>query len=357
MIAGYAIAILLLALAPLFLSDFRLSLMSKFLAFAILAVGLDLLWGYTGILSLGQGVFFGLGAYAMAMYLKLEAAGGRLPDFMEWSGVSSLPWFWAPFQYFWVAVALAIVLPGAVAFLLGWFTFRNRVRGVYFSILTQALVIMAVTLIVGQQGYTGGTNGVTGFRTLFGFSLSDPDVKKTLYYATAGALIVSFALCRWLIGTRLSRVLQAIRERENRVRFFGYNPAAFQVFAFVVSAALAGVAGMFFVLHVGIISPSMMGIVPSIEMVLWVAVGGRGTLAGAVLGTLAMNFAKSFISEAYPDIWLLFLGAAFVVVVLFLPRGLAGLFADAASFVKRRLERRLGGVEGSFGSVVREGDR
>ncbi len=355
LLAAYGIAVVLLLVAPMFLSDFRLNLLSKFLAFAILALGLDLLWGYTGILSLGQGVFFGLGAYSMAMYLKLEATGGKLPDFMSWSGLEKLPAFWVPFGSFPFALAAAILLPALLAFALGWFTFRNRVRGVYFTILTQALVIIAVTLFVGQQGFTGGTNGITSFKTALGFSLSDPNVKTALYYITAAALVGCFALCRWLVGTRLARVLEAIRDGENRVRFFGYDPALFQSFAFALSGAFAGLAGVLFVFHVGIISPSMMGIVPSIEMVLWVAAGGRGTLVGAVVGTLGLNWSKSLISEAYPDMWLIFLGALFIIVVVFLPRGLVGLFGSTVDFIRRRKRHDIDGV--TYRAVVPESKR
>jgi len=351
---GYGAAVILLLLAPLVLSDFRLNLLAKFLALAIVALGIDLLWGYTGILSLGQGVFFGLGAYCMAMYLKLEATGGKLPDFMEWSGISELPGYWVPFSNFFFAMLAAVLLPALVAFALGWFTFRNRVRGVYFTILTQALVIITVTLFVGQQGYTGGTNGITSFKTVLGYSLKDPNVKLALYYITAAALIGAFLLCRWIVSTRLGRVLEAIREGENRVRFFGFNPAMYQSFAFALSAALAGLAGMLFVFHVGIISPSMMGIVPSIEMVLWVAAGGRGTLIGAVIGALALNWSKSLISEAYPDIWLIFLGALFIAVVVLLPRGLAGLFQDLGEKIGKRVSAR---GKTALGAVMPESER
>jgi urea transport system permease protein len=354
-LAIYAVVVILLLIAPMFLSDFRLNLLAKCLAFAILALGLDLLWGYTGVLSLGQGVFFGLGAYGMAMHLKLEASGGKLPDFMQWSGLTELPTFWLPFGNFFVAIALGILVPVLLAILLGWFTFRNRVRGVYFSILTQALVIIFVTLFIGQQGITGGTNGITGYKTVLGFSISDPDVKMALYYITLGVLILAFLFCRWLISTRLARVLEAIRDGENRVRFFGYNPAMYQTFAFAISAALAAIAGMMFVFHVGIISPSMMGIVPSIEMVLWVAAGGRGTLIGAVIGAIGLNYSKSLISEAYPDIWLIILGALFIVVVVFLPKGAAGAFTSITKFIQRKV-KPFGTSEHST-AVMREGDR
>ncbi|WP_407944627.1 urea ABC transporter permease subunit UrtC [Paenibacillus swuensis] len=326
LLVGYGAASAFLLCAPLFLNDFRLNLLAKFLAFAIVAIGLDLLWGYTGILSLGHGVFFGIGAYAMAMYLKLEASGGKLPDFMNWSGLTQLPWFWKPFEYFWFAFPMGILLPALLALMLGFFTFRNRIRGVYFTILTQALVIITVTLFVGQQAYTGGTNGVTGFKTLFGFSLASQDTKNVLYFVTVAFLVVTFLLCQALVRSRFGKVLKAIRDGENRVRFIGYNPAAYQMVAFGISAGLAGLAGMLFVLHVGIISPSMMAIVPSIEMVLWVAVGGRGTIAGAAFGAVFMNTAKSLFSENYPEVWLYFVGGLFVAVVIFLPKGILGLF-------------------------------
>lgn len=342
LLAGYAAAATALFCAPLFLSDFRLNLLAKFLAFAIVALGLDLIWGYTGILSLGHGVFFGLGGYAMAMYLKLEASGGRLPDFMDWSGLSALPWFWKPFSSFGFAFAAGILLPALLALVLGYFTFRNRIKGVYFTILTQALVIITVTLFIGQQAFTGGTNGITGYGKLFGQSLASPDTKQMLYWVTVIALIAAYALCRFLVKSRFGKVLRAIRDGENRVRFIGYNPAIYQMVAFSISAGLAGLAGMLFVLHVGIISPSMMGIVPSIEMVLWVAIGGRGTLIGAALGAILLNSAKSVFSESYPDAWLFFMGLLFVIVVVFLPKGAAGLLRQFKWLRRRRAKHGEG---------------
>lgn len=329
-------AVLLLLCAPMYLSEFRLNLLSKFLAFAIVALGLDLIWGYTGILSLGHGVFFGLGAYCMAIYLKLEASGGAMPDFMSWSGLEKMPWFWEPFNYAAFAIPAGIALPVLLAFALGFLTFRNRIRGVYFTILTQALVIIAVTLFVGQQQYTGGTNGITGFQTLLGMPLKDDATKLILYFATLAFLALAFLLCRYLVNSRTGRILRAVRDGENRARFIGYDPARYQLFVFCVSAGLAGLAGMLFVLHVGIISPTTMGIVPSIEMVLWVALGGRGTLIGAIVGAIAVNAAKSGLSEAYPDGWLLFLGGLFVVTVVFLPKGLIGLAASIQTALSRR---------------------
>ncbi|WP_317971930.1 urea ABC transporter permease subunit UrtC [Paenibacillus sp. CCS19] len=323
---GYAVAAAAMFSAPLYLSDFRLNLLAKFLAFAIVALGLDLIWGYTGILSLGHGVFFGLGGYAMAMHLKLQASGGRMPDFMDWSGLTALPAFWKPFESLGFAFIAGLLIPGLLALGLGYVTFRNRIRGVYFTILTQALVIITTTLLIGQQAYTGGTNGITGYSKIAGQSISSPDTKQMLYWITAIFLVVAFVLCRFLVKSRFGKVLRAIRDGENRVRFIGYNPALYQMTAFAISGVLAGLAGMLFVLHVGIISPSMLGIVPSIEMVLWVAIGGRGTLIGAALGAVLMNGAKSEISAQYPDAWTFIMGGLFIVVVVFLPGGVTSLF-------------------------------
>lgn len=339
------LAVLVLFCAPLALSDFRLNLLAKFLAFAIVAIALDLIWGYAGILSLGHGVFFGLGAYCMGMYLKLEASGGKLPDFMSWSGLEKLPWFWEPFRYAAFALPAGVLLPAALALVLGFFTFRNRIRGVYFTILTQALVIITTTLFIGQQQYTGGTNGITGYRTLFGFPLADAWTKTILYWVTLLCLILVYLLCRWLVNSRAGRVLQAVRDAENRARFIGYDPARYQLFVFGVSAGLAGLAGMLFVLHVGIISPTTMGIVPSIEMALWVALGGRGTLIGAAAGAVAVNAAKSGFSEAYPDAWLYFMGALFVVVVVFMPQGLVGVVRSAAGKISGRFRAAKSGAK------------
>lgn len=348
----YSVVVALLMLAPLVLSDFRLGLLAKFLAFAIVAIGLDLIWGYTGILSLGHGVFFGLGAYCMAMFLKLESTGGKLPDFMSWSGLSEMPWFWKPFEYAAFAIPAGIIIPMLLAFILGFFTFRNRIRGVYFTILTQALVIIMTTLFIGQQQYTGGTNGITGYTTIFGFALKDQSTKIALYWITVIALIGIFFMCKWLVNSRSGRVLRAVRDAENRARFIGYNPSSYQLFVFCVSAGIAGLAGMLFVLHVGIISPTTMGIVPSIEIVLWVALGGRGSLIGAVIGAVAVNAAKSGLSESFPDSWLFFMGALFVIVVVFLPKGLVGLTQQIAE----RLKRRLGKDDNSTYSVLPKSD-
>jgi len=315
----------LLAIAPLFLSNFRTNLLGKFIAFAVLALGIDLIWGYTGILSLGHGVFFGLGAYCMAMYLKLEASNGKLPDFMSWSGQEVLPWFWKPFAYAPMAIVLAILVPVMLALIIGYLTFKNRIRGVYFSILTQALSIIFVVLFVGQQAFTGGTNGITNFKTIFGFPLSSSYTKVSLYYVTLVFLILTFLFCKWIVQSRLGKVLIAIRDGENRARFSGYNPAIYKTFVYCISAGLAGLAGALYVPQVGIISPAEMGIVPSVEMVIWVAIGGRGTLVGAVIGAILVNSMKSLISENFPDVWSYFIGIIFIAVVIFMPYGLVGL--------------------------------
>ncbi|WP_100397833.1 urea ABC transporter permease subunit UrtC [Bacillus sp. FJAT-44742] len=329
----FILLVLALLLAPLFLSDFRLNLLGRFLALAILVIGLDLLWGYTGILSLGHGIFFGLGAYIMAMYLLLESASSSVPDFMMWSGIQELPWFWSIMENPFIAVPLAIIAPMLLAGALGLFTFRNRIRGVYFTILTQALVLVTTTLIVSQQNYTGGTNGLTGFQTVFGFSLNQASTQQAIYFITIACLVVVFFLCSKLVNSRSGKVLIAIRDGENRLRYSGYDASVFKIFVFSLSAGIAGLAGMLFVLQVGIISPTMIGIVPSIEMILWVALGGRGTLIGPVIGAIITNSASTFFSESYPDFWLFFIGAVFVLIVVFLPGGLMSL---GAKFKKGR---------------------
>ncbi|SFL56691.1 urea ABC transporter membrane protein [Gracilibacillus orientalis] len=322
----FSLIFLLLLAAPLFMSDFRLNLLGKFLAFAILAIGLDLLWGYTGVLSLGHGIFFGIGAYCMAMYLKLEATGGTLPDFMAWSGMSELPLIWLPFQYPIIAILLGILIPAVVALFIGYLTFRNRISGVYFTILSQALVLVVVTLFVGSQNLTGGTSGLTNFKTLFGFQVNSASTQTAFYLITVVVLGLVFFACRKLIKGRFGKILVGIRDGENRMRFLGYNPSAYKTFIYTLSGGIAGLAGMLFVLQVGIISPTMIGIIPSIEMVLWVALGGRGTLIGPIIGAVLVNAAKTGFSESYPDIWTYFLGLLFVLVVVFLPKGITGLF-------------------------------
>ena len=331
-----AAGFLLIVVAPAALSEFRLSLLAKYLLFAIIAIGIDLSWGYGGMLTIGQGLFFGLGGYAMGMLLKLQAAGpGKLPDFMVWSGVNELPGLWKPFNHAWFAMTAAIVVPMIVAALLGLLIFRQRVRGAYFAILCQALAAAFALTLVGQQGLTGGTNGLTNVNVLIGYDLNDPVNQRSLYVLIAVILGLMYLLARQLVQSRYGRLLMAVRDGEDRVRFLGYNPTTVKMIAFAISAGMAGLAGALFVPVVGIISPSLLGIVPSIEMVIWVAVGGRGTLVGAVLGALLVNYAKTSLSEAFPSGWLYLQGLLFVVVMAFAPKGIAGI----AGMLKNRTKR------------------
>ncbi|MCL4861980.1 MAG: urea ABC transporter permease subunit UrtC [Caldilineaceae bacterium] len=333
---------LLLLAAPLVLPEFRLNQLGKFLTFAIIAVGLDLIWGYGGMMSLGQGLFFGLGAYGFAMYLKLQASSGKLPDFMFWSGLKELPWFWAPFASPIFAVIAALLIPGLIAGIVGFVIFRSRVQGVYFSIITQALTLLTSLWFVGQQAYTGGTNGITnlGSAQVFGRSLFSSDVQHGFYLATVAALALVYILARLLIASRFGRLLVALRDDENRVRFLGYDPVVLKAIVFALSAVCAALAGILFVPQVGIISPSSMGVVPSIEMVIWVALGGRGTLIGAIVGALVVSYGRSYFSETYPNIWQYFLGLLFIGSVLLFPKGIVGALQDGAHALRLRLAPR-----------------
>ncbi len=319
-----ACAILFLFVLPRTLSTFQINLLGRFLTYAIVALGLDLIWGYSGMLSLGQGLFFGIGAYCFAMYLNLETAGKNLPDFMGLYGVTELPWLWQPFHSPVTALILAIVIPMIVAALLGYMIFRSRVQGVYFSIITQALTAIVALLLVGQQQLINGTNGITEMKTIFGAKLAAPDTKMTLYLVTVVVLGIVFIGCRFLVRSRFGRILVALRDDENRLRFMGYNPVLVKTIVFALSAGIAGIAGALFVPQVGIIAPKQIDIVASIEIVIWVAVGGRGTLVGAILGAILVNTGKTAISSKYPDIWQLFMGALFIGVVLLFPDGLIG---------------------------------
>jgi len=288
-------------------------------------LAIDLIWGYTGLLSLGHGIFFALGGYALAMHLKLAPLEGEtLPEFMGLYGVDKLPWFWQPFDSFWFAVFAVIIVPAVVGGLFGYLVFRNRIRGVYFSILTQAATIVFFNFFNGQQKLFNGTNGLTNYQTLLGADVNATRTQFIFYTITILLLVVSYALCRWLTQGRFGRLLVAIRDDENRVRFSGYNPTGFKVLVFAISAGLAGIAGAMFTLQTGIVSPKAMDIAFSIEMVIWVAVGGRATLVGAILGALVVNFAKSILSENFAESWLFFQGGLFLVVVTVLPSGIVG---------------------------------
>jgi urea transport system permease protein len=323
-----ALILLLIFVVPQFLVSigqaFRVNLLGRYLSLAIVALGIDLIWGYTGILSLGHGLFFALGGYALAMYLQLQP-NGQLPDFFALYGVTELPAFWQPFSSLPFTIFAAIVIPTIVAAVLGYLVFRNRIRGVYFSILTQAALIVFFNFFNGQQKLINGTNGLkTDTTTIFGQVVGEPPVQWSFYMLTVVLLAVAYGVCRWLTSGRLGRLLVAIRDDEPRVRFTGYDPTAFKVLVFAASAGLAGVAGALYTVQSGIITPKSMDIAFSIEMVIWVAVGGRASLVGAIIGTLIVNFAKSFLSESFPEVWLFFQGALFLIVVTVLPGGLVG---------------------------------
>lgn len=320
-------AVLLFGVAPAVLTDFRLNLLGKYLCFAIIAVGIGLAWGRGGMLTLGQGVFFGLGGYVMAMHMKLDdaAAAGGVPDFMKLYGTGVVPGWWEPFRSP-VFTLLAIVLvPALVALVLGLATFKRKVRGAYFAILSQALAAAFAILLIGNQATTGGTNGLNGFRSFFGYDLKDAANKQMVYFITAAVLLIMIVIARQLMVSRYGELLVACRDSEERVRFLGYDPASIKTVAYVVAAVMAGIAGALFVVVVGIISPADVGIVPSIGMLIGVAIGGRTTLLGPVLGTIGVAWMETSLSETFPSGWIYFQGALFMLVVAFLPGGLASL--------------------------------
>lgn len=321
-----AIALFMILILPLIISGFRLGLVGRFLSLAIVALGIDLIWGFTGLLSLGHGIFFALGGYAFAMYLSLVSLPqGQLPEFFSLYGVSSLPWFWKPFSSLPFTLLAMVVIPAIVAGLFGYLVFRNRIRGVYFSILTQAALVVFFNFFNGQQKLINGTNGLKTSTSVFlGKEVGTPGMQFFFYVATVLALVLAYALCRWLTSGRFGRMLVAIRDDENRVRFSGYDPTSFKVLVFAVSGAIAGMAGALYTVQSGIISPQSMDIAFSIEMVIWVAVGGRGTLVGAILGAVLVNLARTSLSEKFPDVWLFFQGALFLLVVTALPDGIVG---------------------------------
>jgi urea transport system permease protein len=342
------LALLLLVVLPLALEPFRLNLVGKYLTYAFVAVGLVMVWGYGGVLSLGQGVFFGLGGYAMAMFLKLEASDPEttkiqstpgIPDFMDWNQLTELPLFWIPFQSLTFSLIAVILLPTLLAFIISYAMFKRRVGGVYFAIITQAVALILTVLIIGQQGYTGGVNGMTDLRTLKGWDVRSDSARLILYYVCCVLLLGSIALCAWIQRSKLGTLLLAMRDKEDRVRFSGYDVAMFKVAVFCLGAALSGIGGAMFALQVGFMSPSFVGIVPSIEMVIYAAVGGRMSLVGAVYGALLVNAGKTFFSESFPDLWLFLMAAMFIGVTMAFPNGLAGLYE---SHVKPWLQRRLG---------------
>jgi len=334
-VLGLAMLPVLNALPPtssLHVSDFIVSICGKWITYAILALAIDLAWGYAGILSLGHGAFFALGGYAMGMHL-MRLIGPRgvyghpvLPDFMVFLGYKELPWYWLGFEHFPYALFMAMAIPGLLALILGFLAFRSRITGVYFSIITQAMTYALMLAFFRNDMGFGGNNGFTDFKEFLGISLKTANARATLFYASLLLLVVSLLICRWVTQSKLGRVLVAIRDAESRVRFLGYDVTQHKLFVFVLSAVIAGLAGALYVPQVGIINPGEFSPGNSIEAVIWVAVGGRGTLIGPILGAFSVNALKTWLTTTAPDLWLFALGGLFVAVTLFLPRGLIGLF-------------------------------
>jgi urea transport system permease protein len=353
-IIGFIIlAVLILIVLPTVLDTFRLNLVGKYLTYAFVAIGLVLCWGAGGILSLGQGVFFGLGGYCMAMFLKLEASTPEataiqstpgIPDFMDWNQITALPWWWEPFHSLTFTIVAVILVPSIFAFIVGVAMFKRRVGGVYFAIITQAVAAILTILIIGQQGYTGGVNGITDLRTLLGWDIRTDEAKFILYYVNGVLLLACLFAAQFVRRSKAGRLLVAIRDQEDRVRFSGYDVSNFKIFVFCLGAAMAAVGGAMFTLQVGFMSPSFVGIVPSIEMVIFCAVGGRLSILGAVYGTLLVNWAKTTFSESFPELWLFAMGALFIGVVLAFPNGLAGLYVTYVEPLLRRIPALREGV-------------
>ena len=345
------LTLLLAVVLPLTLDIFRLNLIGKYLTYAFVAVGLVMVWGYGGVLSLGQGVFFGLGGYAMAMFLKLEASDPvttaiqstpGIPDFMDWNQLTALPAFWLPFKSLPLTLIAVVAVPTLLAWIVSFAMFKRRVGGVYFAIITQAVALILTVLIIGQQGYTGGVNGMTDLKTLLGWDTRTDSAKYILYYLCVALLIASILLCRWIQTGKAGTLLLAMRDKEDRVRFSGYDVADFRIFTFCLAAALSGIGGALFSLQVGFMSPSFVGIVPSVEMVIFAAVGGRMSLVGAVYGTLLVNAGKTFFSESFPDLWLFLMAGLFIGVTMAFPMGLAGLWeSHVMPWWKRRQTARV----------------
>ncbi len=325
-----ALNLLLPESSPLHVPSYMLQLIGKFACYALAALALDLIWGFSGVLSLGQGVFFAMGGYCMGMYLMRSMAGegvykSELPDFMVFLDWKELPWYWQGFSNFHFALLMSMVVPGLLAFAFGFLAFRSRIRGVYFSIITQAMTFAMMLLFFRNETGFGGNNGLTDFKRILGYSLTDNGTKVTLYAATIAVLFGTYVGCRALVGSKVGRVLRAIRDQESKVMFCGYNPRDYKLFAWTLAAVITGLAGALYVPQVGIINPSEMEPASSIEMAIWVAVGGRGTLAGALVGAGVVNALKSWLTASFPDLWLYALAALFVLVTLLLPDGLVGL--------------------------------
>ena len=335
--AAVAIPLLNLGASPasaLHVPTYVVSLLGKYLCFALLAVSVDLIWGFCGILSLGHGAFFALGGYCMGMYLMRQIgargvyANPELPDFMVFLNWKQLPWYWHGFEYFPFALAMVVLVPGLLALVFGWFAFRSRVTGVYLSIITQALTFALLLAFFRNDMGFGGNNGLTDFKDILGFNIQSDATRCTLFIASAIALALGYLACRAIVTSKFGRIITAIRDAESRTRFIGYRVEHYKLFVFVVSAIMAGVAGALYVPQVGIINPSEFSPANSIEIVIWVALGGRGTLYGAALGAVIVNFAKSYFTSVIPEFWLYALGALFVLVTLFMPKGIVGTIRD-----------------------------
>lgn len=359
-LAFAVLAALLFVVLPLSMDVMRLNQVGKYLSFAFVAVGLVLCWGYGGILSLGQGIFYGLGGYAMAMFLKLEASSPEntsiqttpgIPDFMDWNRITELPWFWEPFNSLAFSLIAVVVVPMIFAYLIGFAMFKRRVSGVYFAIITQSIAAILTILIIGQQGFTGGVNGITDLRTLKGWDINTDFADYVFYFACVALLFICLFIAQFILRCKVGRILVATREQEDRVRFSGYDIANFKIFVFCVGAAFAGIGGALFTLQEGFMSPSFVGVVPSIEMVIFCAVGGRLSLVGAVYGALLVNVAKTTFGEAFPQLWLFVMGLIFIGVVLALPNGLAGVYSQYAAEPVNKLLDRLFGAEKTSAST------
>lgn len=344
-IALLVLALVLLIVVPSQAPAYMVPLFGKFLCYGIVALAMDLLWGYAGILSLGHGLFFALGGYGMGMYLMRSMAGegvyrSALPDFMVFLDWKELPVYWRGFDSFPFAITMALLIPGLLALVFGWLTFRSRIKGVYLSIVTQALTFAAMLLFFQNATGFGGNNGLTDFKRILGWPLAAVQTKVLLYSITAGTLIGTYLLCRFIVTSKLGRVMTALRDAELKTRFCGYESTNYKLFVWVLSAMLCALAGALYVPQVGIINPSEMQPSNSIEMAIWVAVGGRGTLVGALIGAWLINGMKSWLTAAFPSAWLYALGGLFVLVTLFLPRGVVGLVEPLRAAIKKRAEAR-----------------
>ena len=363
-IAFLILAGILVICFPIIFDIFRLNLVGKYLSLSFAAIGLVLCWGYGGILSLGQGMFWGLGGYAMAAFLKLEAARNialeagsdqikalstvGIPDFMDWNQITELPYIWYPFKSFPLTLLMMIGLPGIVAFIIGNAMFRRRVSGVYFAIITQALCWIMEILFVTRQGWTGGINGITDLRTCLGWDIRTTSAQYIIYFITVALVLGAIILGKIVLRTKLGQLLIATRDMENRVRFSGYDVASIKIFIFTLSAIISAIGGAMFVFNVGFMSPKLVTIEPSIYMVIFCALGGRSSLIGAVYGTLLVSFGRTFFSEEFPALWMLLMGAIFIMVTILFPRGVAGLVEDYAPKLYRKI--RPSAVENNVNS-------